>query len=78
MRIFYGQTDRKGVDGSATSALTVSKCEYFEPFFQWNMTLWYSKHILSHCKGSQKCILNALNASAILLSDQFVTELQRQ
>ena len=25
--------------GSVTSALTVSKCENFDPFFQWNMTL---------------------------------------
>ena len=32
MRIFYGQTDRKGVDGSATSALTVSKCENVDLF----------------------------------------------
>ena len=24
-------------------------------FFHWNLTLWYSKHILSHCEGSQKC-----------------------
>ena len=41
-------------------------------------TLWYSKHILSHCEGSQKCIFNAFNASAIPLSDRFVTEQQRQ
>ena len=31
-RIFYGQTDRKGKGGSATSALTVSKSEKFDPF----------------------------------------------
>ena len=37
--IFYGQPDRKGGGGSATSALTVSKCENLDPFFQWNMTL---------------------------------------
>ena len=28
--------------------LTVSKLENFDPFVQWNMTLRYSKHILSH------------------------------
>ena len=49
----------RGGRGSATLALTVSKCEIFDPFFQWNITLWYSKHILSHCEGSQKCIINA-------------------
>ena len=43
--------------GSAPSALTVSKFENFDPFVQWNMTLGYSKHILSHCEGSQKCLL---------------------
>ena len=53
---------RKGGWESAASALTVSKCKNFDPFFQWNMTLWYSEHILSHCKGSQKCIFNAFNA----------------
>ena len=31
-RIFYGQADRKG-GGSATPALTVSKCENFDQFF---------------------------------------------
>ena len=31
--IFYGQADRKGGGGSATSALTLSKCENFDPFF---------------------------------------------
>ena len=25
----------------------------FDPFFHWNLILWYSKHILSHCEGSQ-------------------------
>ena len=29
-----------------------------------------SKHILSNCEGSQKCIFNALNASAMPLSDR--------
>ena len=42
------------------------------------MTLWYSKHILSYIEGSQKCIFNAFNASAILLSDRFVTAQQQQ
>ena len=31
--IFYGQADCKGGGGSAPSALTVSKCENFDPFF---------------------------------------------
>ena len=56
-RIFYGQADHKGrggrEGGSGTSALTVSKCENFDQVFQWNLILWYSKHILSHCEGSQ-------------------------
>ena len=60
---------------SATLALSISKCENFNPFC---FTLWYSKHILFHCEGSQKCIFNAFNASAIPLSDRFVTEQQRQ
>ena len=47
-------------------------------FTQWNMTLWYSKHILTQCEGSQKCILNAFYAYALPLSDCFVTERQRQ
>ena len=61
---------------SAALALTVSKGENFDQFFQWNMTLWYSKHILSHCEGFQKCIFNAFSAAALPLSDQFVTEQQ--
>ena len=77
-RIFYIQADRKGRwGGHPPSALTVSKFENFDPFFQWNMTLGYSKHILSHCKGSQKCIFHVLNASAIPLSDHFVTGQQQ-
>ena len=60
--------------GSALSALTLGKFENFDPFVQWNMTLGYSKHILSHCEGSQKCSFNAFNASAIPLSDRFVIE----
>ena len=33
-RSFYGQADRKGGrEGSAPSALTVSKCEHFGPIF---------------------------------------------
>ena len=31
-RIFYGQADCKGERGSAPSALSVSKCENFDPF----------------------------------------------
>ena len=41
------------------------------------LILWYSKHILSHCEGSQKCIFHALYASTIPLSDHFVTEQQQ-
>ena len=29
-------------------------------FFHWNLILWHSKHILSHCKGPQKCIFHDL------------------
>ena len=32
----------------------------FYPFFHWNLILWHSKHILSHCEGSQKYIFHAL------------------
>ena len=53
-------------------------CENFDPFYSLNMTLWYSKHILSHCVGSQKCIFNAFKASAVQIFDRFVTEHQRQ
>ena len=63
---------------SAPSVLTASKCENFDPFLYLNLICSYSKHILSHCEGSQKCIFNAFNASAIPLSDRFVTEQQRQ
>ena len=49
----------RGGGGSATSALTVSKCENFD-FFHWYWILWHSKHIFSHCKGSQKCNFHAL------------------
>ena len=31
-RIFYGHADRRGKGASATSALTVSKCENFDFF----------------------------------------------
>ena len=57
-------------------ALTVSKCENLDPFFSLKLTLLYSKHNLSHCKRSQKCIFHVLNASGIPLSDHFVTEQQ--
>ena len=39
--IFYGQVDRKGGGRSAPSALTISKCDNFDPFFHWNLLLWY-------------------------------------
>ena len=58
-------------------ALTVSKWENFVPFFHWNLVLWHSKHILSHCEGSQKCIFHVLYASVIPLSNHFVTEQQQ-
>ena len=45
---------------SATSALTVSKCENFDLFFHWNSILWHSKHILSHCVGSKECHFHTL------------------
>ena len=58
---FCGQADRNlrgGGGGAVPSVLTVSKCENFDPFFfHRNLILWYSKHILSHCEGAQKCIL---------------------
>ena len=44
---------------SAPLAMTVSKCENVDPFFHWILILWYSKHISSHGKGSQKCIFHA-------------------
>ena len=34
---------------SVPSALTVSKCE--NPFFHWNLILWYSKHIVKGLKN---------------------------
>ena len=46
--------------GTATSALTVSKCEIFYLFFHWNLILWHSKHILSHWEGSEKCIFHVI------------------
>ena len=64
--------------GSAPSALTISKCEHLNPFFHWNLILWYSKHILSHYDGSQKCNFHALYASTIPLSHHFVTEQQQK
>ena len=76
-RIFYDQADRKGV-WSAQSALTVSKCENFDPRFSMEYDSFILKTHLSHCEGSQKCIFYAFNASAIPLSDRFVTEQQWQ
>ena len=31
-------------------------------FFHWYLIFWHSKHVLSHCEGSQKCIFRALFA----------------
>ena len=62
-RSFYGQANRKRGKGGwrwAPSALTISKCENFDPFWHWDLILWYSKHISSHCEGSKKCIFHAL------------------
>ena len=42
--------------------LTVRKYENFVPFFYGNMILWYSKHILWNCEGSQKFIFHVLYA----------------
>ena len=53
-----------GGRGSAPLALTVSKWENFDIFFLSNFILWYSKHILSHCEESQKCIFHYLYAWA--------------
>ena len=57
----------------AVLAETLSKVKILTHFFQWNKTLWYSKHILSHSEGSQKCIFNAFKATAIPLSECCVT-----
>ena len=32
----------------------------FYPFLHWNLILWYSKHILFHCKGSQNAFFMSL------------------
>ena len=49
----------RGEGGSAPTALTISKCEIFDPLFHWNLNPWYSKHISSHVEGSQKCVFHA-------------------
>ena len=67
----------RGGRGSATLALTVSKCEIFDPFFKMEYDSMVLKQFFSHCERSQKCIFNAFNASAIPLSDRFMTEQQR-
>ena len=48
-RIFYGQADRKGGGGevSATSALTVSKCENFDFFSLILDSLTLKTHLFS-------------------------------
>ena len=46
-------------------------------FFHWILILWYSKHILSHCEGSQECIFHILNDPAIPLFDHLITEQQQ-
>ena len=78
-RTFYSQTGRKGGgEGlSATSALTVSKRDNFDPFLSIEYDSMILKTHSSHCEGSQEGIFNYFNTSAIPLSDRFVTE-QRQ
>ena len=41
------------------------------------MTLLYSKHISSHCEGSQEYIFHILNDPAIPLFDHLMTEQQQ-
>ena len=52
-RVFYGQADRKGrrVSPVGPDRKQMWKCW---SFCHWNLILWYSKHILSQCEGSQK------------------------
>ena len=72
-RIFYGQAGRKGGRGAAPSALTVSECENFDPFFPLKFDFWYSIHILSHWEGSQKCIFPALFVVANVHSEELAS-----
>ena len=62
------------------SLVLVSKCENFDPYFSMEYdSMILKRHFISlHCEGSQKCIFNAFNATAILLYDRFLTEQQRQ
>ena len=53
------KADREGGRGSATLALTVSKCEIFDPFFKMEYDSMELKQFFSHCERSQKCIFNA-------------------
>ena len=53
-QIFYGQADRKGGRRSSPSALTISKCENFYPFFHWNLdSLTLKTHSISMCRFSK-------------------------
>ena len=47
------------------------------PIFPVILILLYSKHIFSHCEGSQKCIFHFLHDPAIPLIDHLVTEQQQ-
>ena len=42
--------------------------------FHWNLILWYSKHTLSHCEGSQNCMLS--QKKLFLVISQVLTKLQ--
>ena len=64
-RSFYDQANRKGGKGGwrwAPSALTISKCENFDPFGHWDLILWYSKHISAHCGRSQNAFFTLFYA----------------
>ena len=80
-RIFYSLADRKGGGGvghwAAPLAQTVSKCENFDPFFPLKCGSLILKTHLMFSEGSQECILRALYASTLPLSNHFVTEQQQ-
>ena len=59
------------------TALTVSKCENLYPFFHWHLIHWYSKDLLYHCEGPQKCTFHVLYASIIPLPYHFMAEQQQ-
>ena len=73
-RSSYSPADRKG-GGVQPLALTASKCENFGPFFSseiWFFDTPYTFYLI--VRG----LKDALYASAIPLSDRFVTEQQQQ